>query len=336
LLKILTLGFYHFWGRTRIRRYLWSQTEWEGERGVYTGTGLELLLGYARAFVLVILPFYSVFFALGYLGNRFAWIGTLGGLLSTPLFVYLTGVALYASWRYRLSRTLWRGIRFGLDGSPWRYGWTFLGRSLLSVVTGGMYVPYMQCRTTERVVSTARFGTERFSYDGQGRDLMPAYLRAAALGGALLLIGILGVAALTPYLMWFGNQSAHVLIKRMPWLLIVPPVGFVLDGLALAATWFAYQGTLLKYHVAHTSLGPLRFRLEFRWLDYVLLSLGNLFLLVITLGVATPLTAVRSARFLALRLTCSGTLDYATIAQNQQPLGKSGEGLFQVLDLGEI
>jgi uncharacterized membrane protein YjgN (DUF898 family) len=119
-------------------------------------------------------------------------------------------------------------------------------------------------------------------------------------------------------------------------LIVLPPLGLVLGGIAIAAIWIAYQGTRLKYHVAHTTLGPLRFRLEFRWTEYVRLMLGNLALLAITLGVAMPLTAVRTARFLAARLTCSGALDYAAIAQNQQPLGKTGEGLMQIFDLGEI
>ena len=32
LLKVVTLGIYHFWAKTRVRRYLWSQTSFEDER----------------------------------------------------------------------------------------------------------------------------------------------------------------------------------------------------------------------------------------------------------------------------------------------------------------
>jgi uncharacterized membrane protein YjgN (DUF898 family) len=336
LLRVVTLGLYHFWGRTRIRRYLWSHTAWDGERLVYTGTGRELMLGYARAFFLVILPIYVAFSVLGWLGDRHPWLGALGGVVGAPLFVYLSGVAQYASWRYRLSRTVWRGIRFGLEGSHWRFGGYYLRQVLLAVVTGGLYVPQMQCRIAGRAVSAARFGTERFAYDGRGRDLMPAYLRTVAFTAVIGLIGILGVAALTPYLMWFGNQPGGVILRRLPWLFVVPPLGFVAGAAALAAVWIAYRGARLRYHVAHTQLGPLRFRLDFRWPEYVRLMLGNLGLATLTLGVALPVTAVRTARFLAGRLTCSGTLDTAAIAQSLQALGSTGEGLFQALDLGEF
>ncbi|MCY4396908.1 MAG: DUF898 family protein, partial [Rhodospirillaceae bacterium] len=48
-LSILTLGIYRFWGRTRIRRYVWSQTSLLGEPLEYTGRGIELFLGFLFA-----------------------------------------------------------------------------------------------------------------------------------------------------------------------------------------------------------------------------------------------------------------------------------------------
>ncbi|RFA27198.1 hypothetical protein CAI21_15230 [Alkalilimnicola ehrlichii] len=46
LLKVITLGIYHFWAVTRVRRYLWAQTSFDGERFEYTGTGRQLFLGF--------------------------------------------------------------------------------------------------------------------------------------------------------------------------------------------------------------------------------------------------------------------------------------------------
>ena len=65
LLSILTLGIYHFWGKTRVRRYLTSSFSLGGDRFEYTGTGGELFWGYIKAiFFLIILCipfFYSVY-----------------------------------------------------------------------------------------------------------------------------------------------------------------------------------------------------------------------------------------------------------------------------------
>src|SRR6266545_6090236 len=49
LLTLVTLGVYYFWAKTRLRRFLFSQTEIEGDRFAYHGTGRELLLGTLKA-----------------------------------------------------------------------------------------------------------------------------------------------------------------------------------------------------------------------------------------------------------------------------------------------
>ena len=50
-LTLLTLGIYRFWGKSRIRRYIWSSAELDGDRFEYTGTGLEKFLGFLMAVV---------------------------------------------------------------------------------------------------------------------------------------------------------------------------------------------------------------------------------------------------------------------------------------------
>lgn len=56
LLTIVTLGIYAFWARARTRRYLWSRTRFIDDRLHWTGTGLELFLGYLLAIVLFFVP----------------------------------------------------------------------------------------------------------------------------------------------------------------------------------------------------------------------------------------------------------------------------------------
>ncbi len=45
LLSIVTLNVYYFWGKTKLRRYLWSHTQFMGDRFEYLGTGKELFKG---------------------------------------------------------------------------------------------------------------------------------------------------------------------------------------------------------------------------------------------------------------------------------------------------
>ena len=48
LLTGLTLGIYYFWGKVKVRNYIFSQSEFEGDRFAYHGTGKELLIGWLR------------------------------------------------------------------------------------------------------------------------------------------------------------------------------------------------------------------------------------------------------------------------------------------------
>jgi len=54
LWTVLTLGIFRFWAITRIRRYLWSRTRFQGERFEYTGTGGELFIGVLLAILMLI------------------------------------------------------------------------------------------------------------------------------------------------------------------------------------------------------------------------------------------------------------------------------------------
>jgi uncharacterized membrane protein YjgN (DUF898 family) len=171
LLKWVTLNLYHFWGKTRIREYLWSHQDFEGDRFEYTGRGKELFFGFLKA----------VFAIIG--------LAALAMLLYTrltpsasPLFVsvtlllfaaaqYLMALAGYTARGYLLSRTSWRRIRFGQTGSPSGYAVLTITRGLLTLITLGLYWPIRRHILLRYKIENTLFGTEKFSYTGAGRDL---------------------------------------------------------------------------------------------------------------------------------------------------------------------
>src|ERR1700678_4459071 len=61
LLQAVTLGLYRFWLFTDMRRYLWSNTVIDGESLEYTGTPVELLLGFLVA-IGILIPIYAMIF----------------------------------------------------------------------------------------------------------------------------------------------------------------------------------------------------------------------------------------------------------------------------------
>jgi uncharacterized membrane protein YjgN (DUF898 family) len=184
LLAAITLGIYSFWGRTRIREYVWSQTEFAGDRFAYHGTGGELFRGYVKAMGVLLLL---------YLVALVAFPLALGPVLSQEvaavigMFVYLAGlavlipVAMVGARRYRMSRTSWRGIRFQFRGRPGAFLKLYLAGGLLSGLTLTLYSPIFQNEVRRFFTEGTHFGTVPFAYDGRGMDLFRPYLLALLL-----------------------------------------------------------------------------------------------------------------------------------------------------------
>src|SRR5581483_4702818 len=112
-LLMVTLGLYRFWLATDMRRFLWSNTELGGEPLEYTGTAIELLLGFLIAIGILVPIYIALFLALLYQGA----LGGVAGLLGFALVAVLGPYAVYRARRYRLTRTVFRGVRFHQDGS---------------------------------------------------------------------------------------------------------------------------------------------------------------------------------------------------------------------------
>src|SRR5690349_106181 len=163
LLTLVTLGVYYPWAKTRIRRYLFGESAFDGDRFAYHGTGKELLLGFLKAFLVFLLPVILL--------STFAdyWPGLDGNIRDAaavfiPLvfFNVFTPVAMAGARRYRLSRTSWRGIRFSFRGRARDLILIFLKGSLLAIVTFGFYYPFFLAQRQGFMVSHSYFGNERF------------------------------------------------------------------------------------------------------------------------------------------------------------------------------
>jgi uncharacterized membrane protein YjgN (DUF898 family) len=180
LLTLCTLGVYYFWGKTRVRRYIFGQTEFAGDRFAYHGTGRELLLGFAKAFVVFFVPIVFLTVVRDVLDVNPAIKGA-AALTISLLFLMFIPVAMVGARRYRLSRTSWRGIRFSFRGRALEFVRIFIGGSILTGLTFGFYYPFFATRRQAFMISNSCFGNERFGFDGRGRELFGPYLLAMVL-----------------------------------------------------------------------------------------------------------------------------------------------------------
>jgi uncharacterized membrane protein YjgN (DUF898 family) len=176
LLSIITLGIYSFWGKTRLRTYLYGQTEFDGDRFAYHGTGGELLRGWFKALGLLLLTALAAGAVMALI-NQVAGVLVLYGALGLLLFP----VALVGSRKYRLSRTSWRGIRFSFRGEWPDLLAIYVPGILLTIITLGIYYPVFHVNVRRFLVNESRFGDQAFEFDGNGGDLIGRHVLALLL-----------------------------------------------------------------------------------------------------------------------------------------------------------
>ena len=179
-LTVLTLGVYYFWGKTRIRRYLFGESAFEGDRFAYHGTAHELLLGFAKAFVVFFVPIVVLTVVRDVLDVGPMIKGAAAVSISI-LFLMFLPVAMVGARRYRLNRTSWRGIRFSFRGHAFDFVKIFVKGTFLTGLTFGLYYPFFVTRRQAFMIAHSYFGNERFGFDGRGRDLVGPYLLSVLL-----------------------------------------------------------------------------------------------------------------------------------------------------------
>ena len=145
VLLILTLGIYRFWLATDVRRFLWGNTEIAGETLEYAGTPLELLIGFLAA-IAILIPVYAGFFVAAL---ELGPIGEISGLAGFAALFVLGQYAIYRARRYRLTRTIYRGLRFHQEGSAWGYALRAIAWWIATVFTLGLAYPF-QLASLER------------------------------------------------------------------------------------------------------------------------------------------------------------------------------------------
>ncbi len=171
---VLTLGFYRFWMKTRLRRWYWSAIRPGGHPLEYVGDPIEKLLGFL--FAVVILAFYIgvvnlllmfASFAL-FQDNFAAYAVSLVGVI--PIWFF----AQYRARRYILARTRWRGLRFGLEPGAWGYAWRACVHWIVTILSVGLLWPRMTFWLEKYKVDRTFFGSARMEQGGSWKMLYPA------------------------------------------------------------------------------------------------------------------------------------------------------------------
>lgn len=338
LWTFLTLSIFRFWAKTRMRRYLWSRTSLNGDRFEYTGTGGELFIG----FLIVIAAYVIISIGIQILGI-FTEPGSpaLSILQSLLLLVilYLTFVAQYAAQRYRLTRTLWRGIRGGMTGSAWAWGIKGFFFSILSLLSLTLAWPWAQMRLIDDRINNSYFGDAKASIKTTSAPLYLPYI----LGLVATLVG-------TAIIGWVAYSVAEVRIAGMSGEVYETPTDlqeetiftFVIAILAVyfgmfvisIVTFAFYVAAMAREIAAKLSMGSLRFATPLTAGRVIGRYLGNFAIIIFTLGLGLPIAIHRTMLFLAANIEVIGEIEGSDITHANLPRPKAGEGLLEAFDPG--
>lgn len=322
LLNIITLTLYRFWGKTEVRRRVWSHVTLNGEPFEYTGKGKELFLGFLLAILVVGVPYLALILAIQFVSPLFT-------LLLLPVYVglvVLIGMAIFMTYRYQASRTLWSGVRFHLSGEPSGYGWSYLGYALLSGITFGWYSPIMTMKLAEKIWSGMQYGDQRLSWARAHKHNLYGPFAIAWVAG-IFGYGVL-IAALMPGIIANAGSGAE------PSALLF--VQFYAYGLAyalfLVIATAAYHAAVMREIAASIRMADARFQLDVKAGALMGLIISNLAIIVLSLGFLQPVAMARTVKFLINRLSSTGTAPLASA--HQAPRGpKTGEGLADAFDV---
>jgi uncharacterized membrane protein YjgN (DUF898 family) len=344
LLMVLTLGIYGFWGRTEIRRRMWSSVRLYGEPIAYHGTPQELLRGFFTVLVVLLVPLFIIgTVVVVFFGQGSAVFGVYQIGLFLVVYPLLTAIAFYRARRYRLSRTSWRGVRGSMGGSSATYGFFSFATLCAYAPTLGWIGPYRAVALQRRLVSETHLGDRKLRFDGSSGAVYGRYA-----------------------LLWFGTLILYFAVFAA--------VGFAVGGMAnaqnpifwatlrardygrIAAVAFGaiiiwsmissfYYAKLYNHLAASTLIEPVvgstviagapltRFHLNVQGWQLIWLFVTNLLIKYFSLSLLSPVATARSMKYYAEHLSIVGVFDPATIGQNASAGDTSGEGLAQAFDL---
>lgn len=325
LLNIVTLGIYRFWAKTRERQYLWGQTRFIGDPLEWTGTGKELFIGFLMVIALFGPPLLFLQFGAQALVMR-GYPG-IAGLLALGMFVgifYMIGVARFRALRYRLGRTFWHGIRGGSNDGGFGYGWSYVWKTTLGFLAFGVLVPRASMSLWNERWNKMSFGPHEFACGGDYRPTMLRYILIYAVpligGGIIGFIVIAGLGAITQ-----GNNETGAVLGVVAVVLLYAGIGFMT---------LRYYASFFCEGIKGLGLSTLDFAFEAGTMDWVRLVLGDIALVIGTLGIGVIFLEYRHWKFFVTHLECYGEVNLDALTQSDTTLSKQGEGLLDALDVG--
>ncbi len=307
LLTLLTLGLYYPWAKVRKLKYFYSNTEVAGHALDFHGTPTQML----RGFLLMA----GLFMVSSLGGQASPVLSSVFGLVLALAWPAL----LWASLRFRLANTSWRGLRFEFKGSL-KGAYAVFGKAMLgAVLLGGVGIALMASQSTLGLLVGALcflaiyamgpyvyFGFKRYQHQHYAYaqlqtefratfgDVLKVFMRTAGL--TLLMFALAGVIAAVVMAAGMSDaMSGGTGSKAEKFASLAPlAIGLVLVLQFVPAP--SFQSRMQNLVWSQTGNTSVRFKSDLAFTDLFKQTLLNWVLIIVTLGLYWPFAQIALAR----------------------------------------
>jgi uncharacterized membrane protein YjgN (DUF898 family) len=319
-LTVLTLGIFSAWATVRTRRYFRGNT-YLGDHGFdYHASPVRILIGRAIALLLL----------LGY--NISVTFVPLALILWIPAFLAALPWLINSSQRFNARNTSYRNVRFNFAGRYFGALKAYILWPLLGILTLGFLLPLARRVGDYYYVNNHSFGGKPFRTGFSAWEIYVIFLVGMAMGAVLFTLAGVGAAAFFITLPPHWKPSPTDPFMPLVFLLVaVAELAFIMIGIVVSTMVFnlvVRNTTLDERHKLRSRVGPL----AVAWI-----TITNVLLLLVTLGLYYPWAQVRIYRYRIERLAleADGNLD-EFVSENfgtQSAVGEEIAGFFD-LDFG--
>lgn len=279
LLTIVTLGIYGAWAKVRNTQYMYGHTSIDGHRLRYLATPMQILKG--RAIAMLIFAAYSI---LAELSPYLAMVLTLILLGAFPWLI-VQGI------RFSMRMTAYRNVRFSFAGTYGGALLNFIVYPLIGVLTFYLAFPWALKKMHQYIYDNITYGGKPLELKNSTGFYYGVLL--ACLGMTVVIVAVLAAIFAGGAAFSSGSSSPSVIMALAPAIFI----GYFLVMYGVAGFFKAN----LHNHI-HNNLSMeevVSFKSSVSVPGYMLLTITNGLLVMVTLGLAYPVTQIRKAAYIS-------------------------------------
>lgn len=336
LLTLVTVGIWSAWAKVRKTRYFWSNTQLASAAFQYHGNPVAILRGRLLAG--------AVFVAYSVAGR----ISVAAGLVAGAVLMLLGPWLFYASMRFKLTNTSWRGLRFGFDSTAGRayavlapgvvLGVLFIGAlaTIQRIAPGEQanplpfvvaelalfaFWPWLHARLKAYQHGRARYGNLAFELEPSTGAFYGLYGKTVLF--ALPFFLLLGIALAVVFAASGGANDPAAMSRALVPIMVVT---YAVLGLSYAVVGALFTARLQRLVLTRTHAGPVRFATSITARGLMRVWIVNGALTLLTLGMYWPWAAVAIARYRLECMTLEAGAPLETIAAGSMPVERSATG----------